>query len=63
MFASKAEERRVRNSVNARLEQAADSIEFIARLLSIDDPDRKVLFAKAWDIKQIARKGTASAGV
>ena len=47
---------------NSRLETLADELEGIARTQQ-NDLAKKMLFATAWDIKRIARAGTASEGV
>lgn len=45
------------------IEDAADRLEAYARLAPdlVLDPDQT--FALAWDLKQIARRGTASEGI
>lgn len=55
---------RITNATRAKLERIGDEIEAIARFeFENDDPARKELFARAWDIKQIARRGTPSEGI
>jgi hypothetical protein len=51
----------------ASVERIADDLELVARRLDkdnpVDDGIRQELFARAWDLKQYARAGTASEGI
>lgn len=51
------------NDQRARLEFLADEVETVARGLDKGDRDKTALFAKAWDLKQMARRGTPSEGI
>ena len=50
------------NQENERLEWMVDELEGFARRVE-DIESRRKIFSLAWDLKQLARKGTPSEGV
>lgn len=55
------------NFTRANFERIADEMEAVARTMPKDtehaENERAEVFGMAWDLKQIARKGTASEGI
>lgn len=51
------------NSQRSSLESLADQVEGVARDVGLHDTAAKELMKLAWDLKQVARRGTPSEGV